>query len=101
MQEEEEVCGGKEEGEIDSGGFYYRQGDGLIEGFMLWLFMIVLRLWQLKTWWREIKERELSTKRKKKKLGRNVGFWSTLHSIFFMLRAWNPILFIGDGRGAF
>jgi hypothetical protein len=28
--------------------------------------MIALRLWQLKTWWREIKERELSTKRKKK-----------------------------------
>ena len=49
---------------------------------------------------RDKRERELSVKRKGK-LGSEVGFLSTLHSILFMLRAWNPILFIADGRGTF
>jgi hypothetical protein len=49
---------------------------------------------------RDKRERE-NCRLKKKKLGSEVGFLSTLHSIFFMLRAWNPILFIGDGRGTF
>jgi hypothetical protein len=40
------------------GGFYCRRGNVLMEGFMLWLFTTVLRLWRLKTWWREREKRE-------------------------------------------
>jgi len=41
VQEEEEVCNGKGEGEISGGGFCRRRGDGLIEGVVLWLFTAV------------------------------------------------------------
>lgn len=41
VQEEEEVCSGKGEGEIGGGGFCCRRGDGLIEGVVLWLFTAV------------------------------------------------------------
>jgi hypothetical protein len=57
VQEKEEVCGGKGEGEIGGYGFCCRRGDGLIEGFVL-CCSVVLRLWRLKTRWREIKKRE-------------------------------------------
>jgi len=49
MHEEEEVYGGKGEGEIDDDGSCRQLGDGLVEEVELWLFMAVLRWWQLKT----------------------------------------------------
>ena len=55
---EKEVYSEKREGEIGNGGFCCWPGDGMIEGFVLWLFMVVLRLWRLKTWWREIKKKK-------------------------------------------
>jgi hypothetical protein len=49
MHEEEEVYGGKGEGKIDDNGSCRKQGDGLVEEVELWLFVAVLRWWQLKT----------------------------------------------------
>jgi hypothetical protein len=37
----------------------------------------------------------------KKKQGEKPDFWPTLDLILFMLRLWNPPLFIGGERGMF
>jgi hypothetical protein len=36
---------------------------------------------------------------RRKNLGRKTNFSLTLGSLFSSLRAWNPLLFIGGGRG--
>jgi len=71
MQEKEEVCGGKG-GEIGGYGYCCRRGDGLIEGFLL-CCSVVLRLWRLKTRWREKKKRENCRLKEKKE--REVGWF--------------------------
>jgi hypothetical protein len=66
VQEKKEVCGGKGEGEIGGYGFYCQRGDGLIEGFVLWLFSCAKVVVAENTVERDKEERELSAKRKKK-----------------------------------
>jgi hypothetical protein len=66
VQEKEEVCGGKGEGEIGGYGFCCRRGDGLIEAFVLWLFSCAKVVAAENTMERDKEERELSAKRKKK-----------------------------------
>ena len=96
--EEKEFCRGEKERDVRGG--YFITGEGM--GWRRRLSCAFSRWVWGGNGWRGHKERK---KRDRcwleKKRGEKPDFWPTLDLILFMLRPWNPPLFIGGERGMF